>query len=106
MLAAASLTAEKYRAEASRVLARAEGVVAPHLAKKNAHITSLKQMDVYRSLAHNQNLILCDTDDSDANLMVVAESILSDPANSGGNPSRSAVMAQLSLMHRFSHADR
>mmetsp|Transcript_27822 Transcript_27822/g.50285 ORF Transcript_27822/g.50285 Transcript_27822/m.50285 type:complete len:534 (-) Transcript_27822:92-1693(-) len=108
-LAEASLTAERNRADASRVLSSAEGVVAPYLAKKNAHTTNLKQMDVYRSLAHNQNLIISDTEDSDANLLVVAEAILADSANTG-HLSRSAVMAQLSLMHRgssglFLHAD-
>mmetsp|Transcript_25064 Transcript_25064/g.60293 ORF Transcript_25064/g.60293 Transcript_25064/m.60293 type:complete len:525 (-) Transcript_25064:174-1748(-) len=100
-LAEASLTAEKNRANASRVLANAEGVVAPYLAKKNAHITNLKQIDVYRSLALNQNLILCDTDDNAANLVAVADSILSDSDNSG-HLSRSAVMAQLSLMNQGS----
>jgi len=99
-LASASLTAEINNAAASRVLATAEGVVAPYLAKKNVHITKLKQMDVYKNLARNQNLILCDTEDSDANLVVVADSILSDSAD--GHMSRSAVMAQMSLMHQGS----
>ena len=108
-LAEASLTAEKNRADASRVLANAEGIVAPYLAKKNVHTTNLKQIDVYRNLARNQNLILCDTDDKDANLVVVADSILSDSANSG-HLSRSAIMAQMSLMQRgssglYSHAE-
>jgi len=100
-LADARLTAEKNRAGASRVLSSAEGVVAPYLAKKNAHTTNLKQMDVYRSLANNRNLILCDTDDSDANLVAVADSILSDSVNNG-HLGRSAVMAQLSLMKQGS----
>ena len=78
-------------------MSKAEGVIAPYLAKKNAHISSLKQIDVYRNLARNQNLILCDADDSDANLLVVADSILAD-----GTSSRSAVMAQMSLMSRGS----
>ncbi|KAL7537486.1 hypothetical protein ACHAXR_007850 [Thalassiosira sp. AJA248-18] len=99
-LADASLTAEKNRADASRVLAVAEGVVAPYLAKKNVHTTNLKQMDVYRSLAHNENVILCDSYDNDVNLVAVADSILSDSSNNGQNVSRSAVMAQLSLMNR------
>ena len=98
-VADAMLTAEKNRANASRVLSNAEGVVAPYLAKKNVHTTKLKQIDVYRNLAHNQNLILADTDDDDANLVAVADSILSE---SGRNVSRSAVMAQLSLMNRGS----
>ena len=100
-LADANLTAEKNLARASRILSNAEGVVAPYLEKKNAHISSLKQMGVYGTLARDRNLILCDTDDDDANLAVVANSILADATARGGNhASRSAVMARLSLMHR------
>mmetsp|Transcript_40925 Transcript_40925/g.85981 ORF Transcript_40925/g.85981 Transcript_40925/m.85981 type:complete len:531 (+) Transcript_40925:151-1743(+) len=100
-LAEANLIVEKNLAEASRVASAAEGIIAPYLAKKNAHMTNLKQIDVYRNLASNPNLILCDTNDSDANLVVVADSILADAA-SAGQSSRSAVMAQISLMHRGS----
>ena len=100
-LADANLTAEKNLAKASRILSNAEGVVAPYLSKKNAHISSLKQMNVYGILARDRNLILCDTDDDDANLAVVANSILADATARGGKyASRSAVMARLSLMHR------
>ena len=100
-LANGHLKAEQNHADASRVLSKAEGVVAPYLAKKNVHITDMKRIDVYRNLAMNENLILCDTDDRDANLVVVADSILSDSAN--GQPwRRSAVMAQLALMHQGS----
>jgi hypothetical protein len=99
-LADAGLTAEKNIAEASRILSKAEGVVAPYLARKNAHISSLKQMRVYGTLARDRNLILCDTDNDDANLLVVASSILADATARGGDhASRSAVMARLSLMH-------
>jgi hypothetical protein len=103
-LADANLTAEKNLAKASRILSNAEGVVAPYLSKKNAHISSMKQMNVYGTLARDRNLILCDTDDDDANLAVVANSILAGAtsARGGGNhhASRSAVLARLSIMHR------
>ncbi len=98
-LAAANLTAAKNRAEASRVLARAEGIIAPYLAKKNEHITNMKQIEVYRKLANNHNLLLCDSDDSDANIVVVADSILSE-ARSRGYLSRSAVLAELTLLRK------
>jgi len=98
-LAEASLTAEKNRAEASRVLARAEGVIAPYLSKKNEHVTSLKQIDVYKNLAGNDNLILCDTDDSDTNVVVVADAILSNQKH----VSRSSVIAEMSLLNKASN---
>ena len=100
-LAGASLTAARNRADASRVLSCAEGVVAPYLAMKNAHTTDLKQMDICRSLASSRNLVLCDGHDDGANLAVVADSILADAARSG-HLGRSAVLAQLSLVHRGS----
>ena len=95
-IAEASLLAEKNRANATRVMSNAEGIVAPYLAKKNIHTTNLKQVDVYRNLASNENLILCDASDDDSNLVVVADSLLSDESVN----TRSAVMAQLSLMNR------
>lgn len=98
-LAEASLTAEKNRAEARRVLARAEGVIAPYLSKKNEHVTSLKQIDVYKNLAGNDNLILCDTDDSDTNVVVVADAILSNQKH----VSRSSVIAEMSLLNNASN---
>ena len=97
--AEANLTGEQNRADASRVMSNAEGIVAPYLAKKNIHTTNLKQIDVYRNLASNRNLILSDASDDDSNLVAVADSILSDSAG-GQHASRSAVMAQLSLMNR------
>lgn len=100
-LAEASLTLERNRADASRVLSAAEGVIAPHLAKKKVHTTSLRQIDVYRELAKNENLIVCDADDEEANLVAVADAILADAAGKG-HASRSAAMAQLSLMHQGS----
>ena len=102
-LVEASLTAERNRAEDGLVLANADGVVALYLAKKNAHAMDLKRVDVYRKLAQNRNLILCDLENDDANLLVVANAILSDASANGGQAmGRSAVMAQLSLMHRGS----
>lgn len=98
-LAAANLTAAKNRAEASRVLARAEGIIAPYLAKKNEHITNMKQIEVYRKLASNHNFLLCDSDDSDTNVVVVADSILSEARNRG-HISRSAVLAELALLRK------
>lgn len=100
-LAAAFLTAEKNRAEASRILSNAEGVVAPILANKNAHVSSMKKMNIYGTLARNPNLILFNTDDDDANLVVVKNSILADSASGGNDASRSAAMARLSLVHRI-----
>ena len=100
-LVEASLTAERNRAKAGLVLANAEGVVALCLAKKNAHATNMKRVDVYRKLAQNRKLILCDSENDDANLLVVANAILSDASANGGQALyRSAVMVQLSLMHR------
>jgi len=98
-LATANLTAAKNRAEASRVLARAEGIIAPYLAKKNEHITNMKQIEVYRKLASNPNFLLCDSDDSDTNVVVVADSILSE-ARSRGHISRSVVLAELALLRK------
>ncbi len=100
-LAEASLTAERNRADASRVTSAAEGGIAPYLARENIHLTSMKQIDVYKELAENRNVILCDTEDGDANLVAVAESILADTA-SLGRFVRSTAMAQLALVHHGS----
>ncbi|KAL3797104.1 hypothetical protein HJC23_000442 [Cyclotella cryptica] len=100
-IAEASIIAAKNRAQASRLLAQAEGISAPMLAQKNEHITKLKQLDVYRNLANNNSLILCDSDDSDVNVIVIADSILAD-SESSKHLSRSSVLAELSLLNRLS----
>lgn len=98
-IAQASIIAAKNRAEASRLMARAEGITAPMLYHKNVHKTKLKHIQVCQRLANADNMILCDSDDNDTNVMVIADSIL---AETGGRMSRSAVLAELSLMNKVS----
>lgn len=98
-IAQASIIAAKNRAEASRLMARAEGITAPMLHHKNVHETKLKHIQVCQRLANADNMILCDSDDNDINVMVIADSIL---AETGGRMSRSAVLAELSLMNKVS----
>ena len=69
------------------------------LACKNEHETKLRELDVYKELANNNNLVLCDSDDDDANVIVIADSILKD---AGGKLSRSSVLAELALMNKVS----
>jgi hypothetical protein len=96
-IAQAFIAAAKNRAEASRLLARAEGITAPMLHHKNVHETKLKHIQVCRALANADNMILCDSDDVDANVIVIADSILAD---AGNRLSRSSVLAELSLMNK------
>ena len=96
-IAQASIAAAKNRAEASRLLARAEGITAPMLHHKNVHETKLRHIQVCKSLAGADNMIICDSDDSDANVIVIADSIL---AEAGNKLSRSSVLAELSLMNQ------
>jgi hypothetical protein len=98
-IAQASIAAAKNRAEASRLMARAEGITAPMLHHKNVHETKLRHIQVCQSLANADNMILCDSDDNDVNVMVIADSIL---AEVGGKLSRSSVLAELSLMNKVS----
>ena len=98
-IAQASIIAAKNRAQASRILARAEGITAPMLHYKNVHETKLRHIQVCQSLANADNMILCDSEDDDANVIAIADSIL---AESGGNLSRSSVLAELSLMNKVS----
>ena len=98
-IAQASVAAAKNRAEASRLLARAEGITAPMLHHKNVHVTKLRHLQVCKTLAENENTILCDAEDDDTNVIVIADSILAD---AGGNLSRSSVLAELSVLNKVS----
>ena len=98
-IAIASVAAAKNRAEASRLLARAEGITAPMLHQKNVHETKLRHLQVCKTLAENENTILCDAEDDDTNMIVIADSILTE---AGGNLSKSAVLAELSVLNKLS----
>lgn len=98
IVAAARLEKARNEAKAQQIISKAEGKIAPWIEKKKEHQTMVKQMDVYKRLANNKNLVISGSSDGDTNLVAVADAILqnTDPNQS----SRSAIMAELAILSK------
>jgi hypothetical protein len=59
----------------------------------------VKQMDVYKRLANNDNLVISGSSDADTNVVAVADAIIQNMDTTNGN-SRSAIMAELAILSR------
>mmetsp|Transcript_23944 Transcript_23944/g.39604 ORF Transcript_23944/g.39604 Transcript_23944/m.39604 type:complete len:527 (+) Transcript_23944:98-1678(+) len=98
-VAAARLQKAKNEAKAAQIIAKAEGKIAPWIEKKKEHETMVKQMDVYKRLANNDNLVISGSSDADTNLVAVADAILQNMDSQDGT-SRSAIMAEMAILSR------
>ena len=99
IVAAARLQKAKNEAKAAQIIAKAEGKIAPWVEKKKEHETMVKQMDVYKTLANNDNLVISGSSDGETNLVAVADAILQNLDSPDGN-SRSAIMAEMAILSR------
>ena len=98
LLANSALTSSQNTAKAELVVSIAEGKIAPWIEKKKEYETKMKQMEVYENLAQNQKLILNGSHDDETNLIVVADSILSDMDGGKFHSERSKLMAEMSII--------
>jgi hypothetical protein len=98
-MAASRLQKAKNEAKAGQIIAKAEGKIAPLIEKKKEHETMVKQMDVYKRLANNDNLVISGSSDADTNVVAVADAIIQNMDTASGN-GRSAIIAELAILSR------
>lgn len=98
IVAAARLEKARNEAKAAQIISKAEGKIAPWIEKKKEHQTMVKQMDVYKRLANNKNLVISGSSDGDTNLVAVADAILQN--TDSNQSSRSAIMAELAILSK------
>lgn len=113
LISDAELTATRHIASAQLSISKAEGTIAPWIAKKKAFQTDLKRNEVYDSLASNQELIVVGGDSREenkeendiVNLVAVADSILADIADNPAameSDARTKLVAEMAILHSSS----
>jgi len=93
ILSKARITRAKNEAKAMQIISKAEGEIAPWVEKLKEHETMLRQMEVFKKLANNPDLVISGTSDRDTNLVAVADAIMM-----GNDNTTSAIMAELALL--------
>lgn len=96
ILSAARIQKARNEAKAEQIISETEGKIAPMIEKLKDHETLLKEMAVYKQLADNPSLVISGTNDSDTNLVAVADAIMQ--SSNPENGTTSAIMAELALL--------
>jgi len=104
ILSTARIQKARNEAKAEQIISKAEGEIAPWIVKLKEHETMLKQMEVYKRLADNPNLVISGTSDRDTNLVAVADAIMQ--SSSPENGATSAMMAELALLGNITAANK
>eukprot|EP00565_Helicotheca_tamesis_P007691 CAMPEP_0185735542 /NCGR_PEP_ID=MMETSP1171-20130828/25530_1 /TAXON_ID=374046 /ORGANISM="Helicotheca tamensis, Strain CCMP826" /LENGTH=495 /DNA_ID=CAMNT_0028405887 /DNA_START=1 /DNA_END=1488 /DNA_ORIENTATION=+ len=99
LLSDAELQSAKNKADADRIIAKAEGKIAPWVEKKKAYETKVREMNVYKNLSNNDDLVISGNNDEGVNLITVADSIMQ---NVGDPSNRSAIIAELAIIGKGS----
>lgn len=98
-LSQADLTATQNRAKCDELMAKAEGVAAPKIEARKQFETRQKQMEVWKSLARNKDLVISGESNDELNTMMLCDAIMDTKADSG---TKSQVLAEMLVMQRGS----
>merc|ERR1719443_522530 len=95
----AKLEAARNYAASSEMMAKAEGVAAPHVEARKQFETRQKEMLVWEALANNKDLVISGEDNPELNAILLSDAILGDqPAEN----TKSQVLAEMLVMQRGS----
>jgi len=97
-LAHASLLSVKNEAAVDKKMAEAEGITVDWTKKSRNFKTDLKKINVFDSLASNENVIIGNQSDDDKNVVTIADKILEDDSSKGDDLSPTSVAAELALL--------
>jgi len=98
-LSEADLTATKHQANAAELMAKAEGVAAPYIEARKQFETRQKQMEVWRALATNKDLVISGEANEELNTIMLCDAIMDAKA---GHETKSQVLAEMLVMQRGS----
>ncbi|CAM9132644.1 unnamed protein product [Ectocarpus sp. 12 AP-2014] len=97
----ASLEVTKNNADATAILAEAEGICAPMLEAMKTHTTDNKRVEVMKSLSDNPDLVISSSSSEEVNAMMMCDAVLTN--TEPGKPlSRSQVLAELVMLQKGS----
>jgi len=105
-VASASLLSAKNQVAADKKLTEAEGVTADWTKKSKNFMTDLKKIDVFDSLASNENMILGSLSDDDGNIVTITDKILEDNSSKLDDLSPTSVAAELALLKCSSRGNK
>jgi len=95
----AELQATRNKSKASELMAKAEGVAAPMVEARKQFETRQKQMEVWKGLARNKNLVVSGESSDELNTIMLCDAILDAKA---GHETKSQVLAEMLVMQRGS----
>merc|ERR1711972_278483 len=98
-ISAAELQATKNKAKAAELMAQAEGVAAPKIEARKQFETRQKQMEVWKGLARNKDLVVSGESSDELNTIMLCDAILDGKA---GEATKSQVLAEMLVMQRGS----
>merc|ERR1712110_1114436 len=98
-ISAAELQATRNKAKAAELMAKAEGVAAPMVEARKQFETRHKQMEVWKGLARNKDLVVSGESSDEINTIMLCDAILDGKA---GEATKSQVLAEMLVMQRGS----
>merc|ERR1719198_104656 len=98
-LSEAELTATQHHAKAEELMAKAEGVAAPYVEARKQFETRQKQMQVWKSLSKNKDLVISGETNEELNTIMLCDAIMDTKA---GAETKSQVLAEMLVMQRGS----
>jgi len=98
-LSEAKLVATKNQAQASELMAKAEGVAAPFVEARKQFETRKKQMEVWSALAKNKELVVSAETNDELNAIMLCDAIMDGKAEKG---TKSQILAEMLVMQRGS----
>jgi len=96
----AELQGTRNRGAAKELMAKAEGVSAPYVEARKQFETRQKQINVWKALARNKDLIVSGESNDELNTMMLCDAIMDGAA--GGEATKSQVLSEMLIMQRGS----
>jgi len=96
----ARLGATRNEAAAAELMAKAEGVAAPYVEARKQYETRKKQMEVWKALAKNKDLVISGESDPELNTLILSDAIMGD-VHADKN-TKSQILAEMLVMQRGS----
>jgi len=100
VVSGAKLQATKNQAAATELMAKAEGVAAPFVEARKQFETRMKQINVWKALAANKDLVVSGEKNEELNTMLLCDAIMDDAK--GGKETKSQVLSEMLIMQRGS----
>lgn len=99
IISGAELQATRNRGAAKELMAKAEGIAAPYVEARKQFETRHKQIQVWKQLAANKDLIVSGETNEELNTMMLCDAIMDGAA---GETTKSQILSEMLIMQRGS----